>query len=152
MSKCRKSCNKNNLLWPGCHNLKVRRFSQGPPCKTPLRTHSKQAMPLPSTQAMLLPSTQASPNPWTVHIPNMPHLTQWKQDTDLLPLCVRKSFKLALLGVRREFILKSRRRINQNASNPALDSEVQVQFHWCRDIGTPMRLGQKELKQWAERN
>ncbi len=81
-----------SVLWPRCHNLKVRRFSQGLPCKTPLRTHSKLAM--------LLPSTQSGPNPWTIPIPKMPRLTQWKQDTDL-----------ALLGVRREFILKSGHRL-----------------------------------------
>ncbi len=40
---------------PDAINLKVRRFSQGLPCKTPLQTHSKQAM--------LLPSTQSGPNP-----------------------------------------------------------------------------------------
>jgi hypothetical protein len=35
--------------------LKVRRFSQGLLCKTPLQTHSKQAMLLPSTQSSLKP-------------------------------------------------------------------------------------------------
>jgi hypothetical protein len=35
------------LLLPVCHNLKVRRFSQGFPCETPLRTHSLQTSNAP---------------------------------------------------------------------------------------------------------
>jgi hypothetical protein len=108
------NCNFLPMLWPGCHNFKVRRFSQGLLYKTPLRTHSKKAM--------LFPSDQASPNPWTDPIPKMPGLIKWKRDTDL-----------ALLGVQREFFLKSKHRINQNASNPALDSKVQVRFQGYRD-------------------
>ncbi len=49
------------------NNLKVRRFSHGLSCKTPLQTHTKQSM--------LLPTTQSGPNPWTVLIPKMPRLT-----------------------------------------------------------------------------
>ncbi len=114
------------LLWPRCHNLKVSQFIQGLPCKTPLRNHSKQAM--------LLPSTQSGPNPWTVLIPKMPHLTKWKQDTDLA----------LSWGAKRESIF-----------HPAFPS---IKNHkilvWIgsnrrdfRDVGTPKRLRQKEQKQ-----
>ncbi len=96
------------MLWPRCHNLKVRWFSQGLPCKTPLRTHSKQAI--------LLPSTQSSLKPWTVLIPKMPCLTKWKQNKDL-----------ALSWGCKEALFRG------PASNLDLDLAVQVPYQGCWD-------------------
>jgi hypothetical protein len=64
----------NTVVQPRCHNSKVRRFSQGLPCKTPLRTHSKQAM--------LLPSTQSSPKTREPFLFPNALFDKWKQDTD----------------------------------------------------------------------
>jgi hypothetical protein len=116
---------KTGLLWPGCHNLKVKRFSQGLPCKTPLLTHSKQAM--------VLPSTQSPPNPWKVLIPKMPRLTQCKQDTDL-----------ALLWCEERYIFCP---VFTLVKNHKILVWIRSYGHNFRGVGMPKRLRQKELKQ-----
>ncbi len=117
------------LLWPRCHNSKVRRFSQGLRCKTPLRTHSKQAM--------LLPSTQLSLKPVNHSYSQMPRLSnENKTQTSIL-----------LLGVQREAWLDVTMVTSLNSLNPLLATEVKMWVSGGQDVGTEWRTRQRELKQ-----
>ncbi len=105
------------------------RFSQGLPCKTPLRTHSKQVM--------VLPSTQPSPKPVNHPYFQMPLLTN-ENKTQILIL---------LLDVRRVPWLDTMEMTSRSSLGPHLTPGAKVPVLGHQDVGTRWRKRQKELKQ-----
>ncbi len=106
------------------------RFSQGLPCKTPLRIHSNQAM--------LLPSTQQGPKPMNHSYSQMPRLTNENKTqilTPLLEIC-EKRVRLDTTAV-----------ISQNSSGPLLDPGTRALDSGRQAARTLMRTGWEELKQ-----